>query len=149
LIATGGSPTSARRPGHVKFDEARSRDPKFETPDVRYDSVNVHQTPLRTAIANSPQPLILPQRSRIKLVIVLRTKPAPAQPSQACHSAAAPFTMINGHKHESERIAHTEEKHHSRIAHTEEKHLPGGWVVLKFGGTSVGKFAENIAGIVK
>jgi aspartate kinase len=57
--------------------------------------------------------------------------------------------MINGHKHESERIAHTEEKHHSRIAHTEEKHLPGGWVVLKFGGTSVGKFAENIAGIVK
>lgn len=46
--------------------------------------------------------------------------------------------MINGHKHESERIAHTE-----------EKHLPGGWVVLKFGGTSVGKFAENIAAIVK
>jgi aspartate kinase len=45
---------------------------------------------------------------------------------------------INGHKHLSERIAHTE-----------EKHLPGGWVVLKFGGTSVGKFAENIAGIVK
>jgi aspartate kinase len=36
-----------------------------------------------------------------------------------------------------------------RIAHTEEKHLPGGWVVLKFGGTSVGKFAENIADIVK
>ncbi|KAL6704558.1 hypothetical protein ACN47E_008068 [Coniothyrium glycines] len=46
--------------------------------------------------------------------------------------------LVNGHKHESERIAHTE-----------EKHLPGGWVVLKFGGTSVGKFAENIAGIVK
>ena len=45
---------------------------------------------------------------------------------------------VNGYKHESERIAHTE-----------EKHLPGGWVVLKFGGTSVGKFAENIAGIVK
>ena len=44
----------------------------------------------------------------------------------------------NGTTHESERIAHTE-----------EKHLPGGWVVLKFGGTSVGKFAENIAGIVK
>ncbi|KAF2004478.1 aspartate kinase-like protein [Amniculicola lignicola CBS 123094] len=44
----------------------------------------------------------------------------------------------NGYKHESERIAHTE-----------EKELPGGWVVLKFGGTSVGKFAENIAGIVK
>lgn len=37
----------------------------------------------------------------------------------------------------------------SRIAHTEEKELPGGWVVLKFGGTSVGKFAENIAGIVE
>ncbi|KAJ4354100.1 uncharacterized protein N0V89_005833 [Didymosphaeria variabile] len=36
-----------------------------------------------------------------------------------------------------------------RIAHTEEKHLPGGWVVLKFGGTSVGKFAENIAAIVR
>ena len=46
--------------------------------------------------------------------------------------------LTNGHKHESERIAHTE-----------EKYLPGGWVVLKFGGTSVGKFAENIASIVK
>jgi aspartate kinase len=46
--------------------------------------------------------------------------------------------VANGIAHESERIAHTE-----------EKHLPGGWVVLKFGGTSVGKFAENIAGIVK
>ncbi|OAL02751.1 aspartate kinase [Phaeosphaeriaceae sp. SRC1lsM3a] len=45
--------------------------------------------------------------------------------------------FVNGHKHESERISHQE-----------EKHLPGGWVVLKFGGTSVGKFAENIAGIV-
>jgi len=47
-------------------------------------------------------------------------------------------TTLNGYKHSSERIAHTE-----------EKHLPGGWVVLKFGGTSVGKFAENIAGIVQ
>ncbi|KAK7180865.1 aspartate kinase [Paraphaeosphaeria sporulosa] len=47
-------------------------------------------------------------------------------------------TTTNGYKHSSERIAHTE-----------EKHLPGGWVVLKFGGTSVGKFAENIADIVK
>lgn len=47
-------------------------------------------------------------------------------------------TVVNGYMHESERIAHTE-----------EKHLPGGWVVLKFGGTSVGKFAENIASIVK
>ncbi|KAF2026631.1 aspartate kinase [Setomelanomma holmii] len=47
-------------------------------------------------------------------------------------------TTTNGYKHSSERIAHTE-----------EKHLPGGWVVLKFGGTSVGKFAENIAGIVR
>ncbi|KAK8246750.1 Aspartate/glutamate/uridylate kinase [Phyllosticta capitalensis] len=37
----------------------------------------------------------------------------------------------------------------SRINHTEEKDLPGGWVVLKFGGTSVGKFAVNIAEIVK
>jgi aspartate kinase len=46
--------------------------------------------------------------------------------------------IVNGYKHESERIAHQE-----------EKHLPGGWVVLKFGGTSVGKFAENIAGIVR
>ncbi|KAF1915518.1 Aspartate/glutamate/uridylate kinase [Ampelomyces quisqualis] len=36
-----------------------------------------------------------------------------------------------------------------RISHQEEKHLPGGWVVLKFGGTSVGKFAENIAAIVR
>ena len=48
------------------------------------------------------------------------------------------MSTVNGYKHESERIAHTE-----------EKHLPGGWVVLKFGGTSVGKFSENIAGIVK
>ncbi|KAJ4322184.1 hypothetical protein N0V94_002532 [Neodidymelliopsis sp. IMI 364377] len=47
--------------------------------------------------------------------------------------------ITNGHKSEVERIAN----------HTEEKHLPGGWVVLKFGGTSVGKFAENIADIVK
>lgn len=47
--------------------------------------------------------------------------------------------ITNGHRSEVERIAN----------HTEEKHLPGGWVVLKFGGTSVGKFAENIAGIVK
>jgi aspartate kinase len=46
--------------------------------------------------------------------------------------------IVNGYKHESERIAHQQ-----------EKHLPGGWVVLKFGGTSVGKFAENIAGIVR
>jgi len=46
--------------------------------------------------------------------------------------------VSNGHSHASERISHTQ-----------EKHLPGGWVVLKFGGTSVGKFAENIAGIVK
>ncbi|KAF2811267.1 aspartate kinase [Mytilinidion resinicola] len=35
-----------------------------------------------------------------------------------------------------------------RIAHTEEKELPGGWVVLKFGGTSVGKFAEGIVEVV-
>ncbi|OCK85467.1 aspartate kinase [Lepidopterella palustris CBS 459.81] len=49
---------------------------------------------------------------------------------------AAPLT--NGYTHGSERIAHQE-----------EKHLPGGWVVLKFGGTSVGKFAENIAEIVQ
>ena len=48
-------------------------------------------------------------------------------------------TTTNGYKHSSERIAH----------HTEEKDLPGGWVVLKFGGTSVGKFPENIADIVK
>lgn len=47
--------------------------------------------------------------------------------------------ITNGHTSDVERIAN----------HTEEKHLPGGWVVLKFGGTSVGKFAENIAGIVK
>ncbi|KAF2128371.1 aspartate kinase-like protein [Dothidotthia symphoricarpi CBS 119687] len=47
--------------------------------------------------------------------------------------------IANGYKHLSERIA----------GHTEEKHLPGGWVVLKFGGTSVGKFAEGIAGIVE
>lgn len=37
------------------------------------------------------------------------------------------------------------------IPHQEEKNLPGGgnWVVQKFGGTSVGKFAVNIADIVK
>ena len=37
------------------------------------------------------------------------------------------------------------------IPHTMEKDLPGGgnWVVQKFGGTSVGKFAKDIAGIVE
>lgn len=37
------------------------------------------------------------------------------------------------------------------IHHTEEKNLPGGanWVVQKFGGTSVGKFALSIVDIVK
>ncbi|KAF2736987.1 aspartate kinase [Polyplosphaeria fusca] len=49
---------------------------------------------------------------------------------------SAPAT--NGYMYESERIAHTE-----------EKNLPGGWCVLKFGGTSVGKFAVNIADICK
>ena len=34
-----------------------------------------------------------------------------------------------------------------RIPHTQERNLPGGanWVVQKFGGTSVGKFAVQIA----
>lgn len=35
------------------------------------------------------------------------------------------------------------------IAHQEEKHLPGGWVILKFGGTSIGKYASNVAEIVQ
>ena len=37
------------------------------------------------------------------------------------------------------------------IPHTMEKDLPGGgnWVVQKFGGTSVGKFARDIASIVE
>lgn len=37
------------------------------------------------------------------------------------------------------------------IPHQKEKNLPGGgnWVVQKFGGTSVGKFALNIADIVQ
>jgi len=37
------------------------------------------------------------------------------------------------------------------IPHQEEKNLPGGanWVVQKYGGTSVGKFAGNIADIVQ
>lgn len=48
-------------------------------------------------------------------------------------------TTTNGYKHSSERIAE----------HQEEKHLPGGWVVLKFGGTSVGKFAGDIADVVR
>ncbi|OCL14000.1 aspartate kinase [Glonium stellatum] len=47
-------------------------------------------------------------------------------------------TLTNGYHPGSERTAHQE-----------EKNLPGGWVVLKFGGTSVGKFAENIASIVQ
>ena len=35
----------------------------------------------------------------------------------------------------------------NRIPHTQERDLPGGanWVVQKFGGTSVGKFAVKIA----
>lgn len=32
------------------------------------------------------------------------------------------------------------------IPHQQEKNLPGGWIVQKFGGTSMGKFAVNIAG---
>jgi aspartate kinase len=37
------------------------------------------------------------------------------------------------------------------IPHQKEKNLPGGgnWVVQKFGGTSVGKFATGIADIVQ
>jgi hypothetical protein len=37
------------------------------------------------------------------------------------------------------------------IPRSKEKDLPGGgnWVVQKFGGTSVGKFAENISDIVQ
>jgi aspartate kinase len=37
------------------------------------------------------------------------------------------------------------------IPHQKEKNLPGGanWVVQKFGGTSVGKFAGSIADIVQ
>jgi len=37
------------------------------------------------------------------------------------------------------------------IPHQEEKNLPGcaNWVVQKYGGTSVGKFAGNIADIVQ
>lgn len=50
------------------------------------------------------------------------------------------FTAMNGHTTYSER---------SIARHQEEKDLPGGWMVLKFGGTSVGKFAENIAEIVQ
>ncbi|TLD30260.1 aspartate kinase [Venturia nashicola] len=47
----------------------------------------------------------------------------------------------NGHVYSSEES----------IPHTPEKNLPGGgnWVVQKFGGTSVGKFALPIAAIVK
>ncbi|KAF2275299.1 aspartate kinase [Westerdykella ornata] len=45
---------------------------------------------------------------------------------------------MNGFTHQSERIAHTA-----------EKHLPGGWIVQKFGGTAVGKYAENICQVVK
>lgn len=60
-------------------------------------------------------------------------------PAQHSTPPAIAMSATNGHRSEVERIAN----------HTEEKHLPGGWVVLKFGGTSVGKFAENIADIVK
>jgi hypothetical protein len=37
------------------------------------------------------------------------------------------------------------------IPHTQEKNLPdgGNWVVQKFGGTSLGKFAEGICDIVR
>jgi aspartate kinase len=45
---------------------------------------------------------------------------------------------MNGFTHQSERIAHTA-----------EKHLPGGWIVQKFGGTAVGKYAENICQVVQ
>ncbi|KAF2744425.1 aspartate kinase [Sporormia fimetaria CBS 119925] len=45
---------------------------------------------------------------------------------------------MNGFAHASERITRTA-----------EKHLPGGWIVQKFGGTAVGKYAENICEVVK
>ncbi|KAF2012595.1 bifunctional aspartokinase/homoserine dehydrogenase [Aaosphaeria arxii CBS 175.79] len=49
------------------------------------------------------------------------------------------MSPVNGHTYDSTRIAQ----------HTQEKNLPGGWKVLKFGGTSVGKFSEAIAAIVQ
>jgi len=54
-----------------------------------------------------------------------------------------PDVMVNGATHGND--------HGDSIPHTEEKNLPGGanWVVQKFGGTSVGKFAVNIADIVQ
>jgi aspartate kinase len=52
-----------------------------------------------------------------------------------------PASDANGHTYGAEES----------IPHTKEKNLPGGgnWVVQKFGGTSVGKFALAIAEIVQ
>jgi hypothetical protein len=46
-----------------------------------------------------------------------------------------PPQLLNGHAFKPE---------HATIPHTEEKDLPGGWVVQKIGGTSVGKFAVQL-----
>jgi hypothetical protein len=64
-------------------------------------------------------------------------------PSPTMSSFLRPDIMVNGTAQ-----AHSEG---NSIPHTKEKNLPGGanWVVQKFGGTSVGKFAANIADIVQ
>lgn len=36
-----------------------------------------------------------------------------------------------------------------KATHQEEKDLPGAWIVQKFGGTSVGKSAKEIAEIIR
>ncbi|QDS69977.1 hypothetical protein FKW77_002994 [Venturia effusa] len=71
------------------------------------------------------------------------TQHYPIEPSDlhALDPTNATMDTPNGHMYSSEES----------IPHTPEKNLPGGgnWVVQKFGGTSVGKFALPIASIVK
>ncbi len=43
----------------------------------------------------------------------------------------------------------SDESDQRKISHQEEKDLPGGWIVQKFGGTSVGKSAKEIAEIIR
>lgn len=75
--------------------------------------------------------------ARLRLQLLLRRKLQHFKPAFLPPMASG--TLTNGYTNGDS------------IPHQKEKNLPGGgnWVVQKFGGTSVGKFALNIADIVQ
>ncbi|KAF1981299.1 aspartate kinase [Aulographum hederae CBS 113979] len=96
-----------------------------------------------TSSASSPSVVNMSDPSHTHIDIGTHTtddveKLAAAQ--RAVNDKKALVDLTNGHSYGAEES----------IAHTQEKNLPGGgnWVVQKFGGTSVGKFAVGIAGVV-